>query len=199
MKAILGLKDKILDNALIFNFVRSITDSRNNIFSIVKKELNAGKNEKVLDVGCGLGNFSKAADNHYIGIDLNKSFIRFSRKNYGSKNRQFFVMDATKLPFKDKHFDKSMFISMLHHFSEEHNNKVLKELARVTKKYVVVLDLLPTKRPIASFLVKMDRGNYVRPLEKQFKILEKYFKIAKHSRIDALMSSHSLIVCRPLK
>jgi ubiquinone/menaquinone biosynthesis C-methylase UbiE len=199
MKQVLQLKDKVLDNAFMFNLVRGITDSRSHIFKLVKKELNARKNEKILDVGCGLGNFSKVTQGSYTGVDLNKSFIKFAKKNYGSKNRKFFVMDATRLPYKNKSFDKATFLSMLHHFSEKDNQKVLKELARVTKKYIVVLDLLPTKRPIAGFLVKMDRGDHVRPLGKQFKILKKYFKVLRYSKHHALMSSHSLIICKPLK
>ena len=109
------------------------------------------------------------------------------------------MMDATKLDFNDKSFDKSMFISMLHHFSDEDNKKVLKEMRRVTKKYLVVLDLLLPKGKIANFLVKMDRGSYVRPLEDQFKLIKKYFKIIEYKKYNALMSSHSLMICRPLK
>ena len=197
LKTILQLKDRILDNAVIFNLVRNITDSRNQNLNIIKKELNATPNEKILDIGCGLGNLNRATDGPYTGIDLNKSFINFAKKNYANKNKNFIVMDVTKLSFKNKSFDKSMFISMLHHFSDEENEKILGEASRVTKQYMVVLDLLPTKGILTNFLYKMDRGSHIRPLEEQFKLVKKHFKIQKYRKYDALMSSHSLMVCRP--
>jgi hypothetical protein len=60
-----------------------------------------------------------------------------------------------------------------------------------------VLDLLPTKRIFVNFIYRMDRGAYIRPLEEQFKLIEKYFKIEKYKRYEALMSVHSLILCKP--
>ena len=88
LKTILHLKDRILDNAVVFNLVRNITDSRNQNLNIIRKELNAAPNEKVLDIGCGLGNLNRATDGPYTGIDLNKSFINFAKKNYASKNKK---------------------------------------------------------------------------------------------------------------
>ena len=181
----------------MFNLIRKITDSREHNLKIIKIELDAKKNEKILDIGCGLGNFSKVTEGSYIGIDANKSFIGFAKKHYGKKNKKFILMDAAKLNFKDKSFDKSMFISMLHHFSDEESDKVLKEISRVTKKYMLILDLLPTKRAFVKFLYMMDRGSNIRPIEEQFKIIGKYFKIEKYKKFDALMSSHSLILCKP--
>jgi len=199
MNIILQFKDKILDNAFVFNLVRSVTDSRDNLLKIVQKELAVKEDEKIIDIGCGLGNFSQATPGDYTGIDLNKSFIKFAKKKYRNKNKKFLVMDATKLPYSNNNFDKSMFLSMLHHFSEEENQKVLKELARVTKKYIVILDTLPTKKFVAGFLVKMDRGNYIRPLEEQLIILKKHFKIISCIKHNAFLSYHSLIICEPLK
>ena len=145
VKIFLKLKDRILDRGVVFNLVRSITDSRSRNLDVIKAELNAGKNEKVLDIGCGIGNFSKVTEGSYLGIDANKSFIDFANKNYGTENKKFIVMDAKKLKFKDKSFDKSIFISMLHHFSDGDSKKVLKEASRVTKKYMVILDILSIK------------------------------------------------------
>ena len=199
IKKLLQLKDKILDNAAIFNLVRTITDSRSHNIGIIKKELKAKKNEKILDIGCGLGNFSGVTGGDYTGIDANQSFIKFANRHYRNANKKFMVMDAKKLQFKDKFFDKSIFISMLHHFSDKESEKILKEIQRVTKKQLLVLDLLPTKRKFIHFLYKMDRGSNIRPIEEQFELIRQYFKIEKYKKFEALMSVHSLILCRPLK
>lgn len=196
---LLRLKDKILDNAVMFNLVRMFTDSRSHNLNMIKKALNLRKNDKMLDVGCGLGNFSKVTDGKYIGIDMNPSFIKFAKKHYSTKSKKFMVADATKLEFKNKSFDKSMFISMLHHFPNNDADKALKEIQRVTKDYLVVLDLLPSDRMLVKFMYAMDRGSNIRPIEAQKKLIKKYFRIVKYKRFDASMSVHSLMVCRPLK
>lgn len=199
IETILQIKDRILDNAIIFNLVRSMTDSRNLILDMIKEELNAAANEKILDVGCGLGNFSEVTHGYYTGIDMNTSFIKFAKKHYGNNNKIFMAMDAKKLNFKDKSFDKSLFISMLHFFSDNDNEKVLKEIMRVTKKFLIVLDLIPTERPHVNFLYKMNRGHYIRALDKQLRLIRKYFKIERYSIHEESMFNYSLIVCKPLK
>ncbi len=195
----LRLKDRILDNAVMFNLVRIFTDSRDHNLNIIKESLSIKKNDKILDVGCGIGNFSKATNGKYVGIDLNPSFIKFAKKHYSAKNKEFMVADATKLKFKDKSFDKSMFISMLHHFPDSDSDKVLREIQRVTKNYLVMLDLLPSDRMLVKFMYAMDRGSNIRPIEAQKKLIKKYFRIVKYKRFDASMSVHSLMVCKPLK
>ena len=207
LKKILELKDKILDNAEMFNFVRSITDSRSHNLSIVKKELDAGRQEKILDIGCGIGNFSKFAEGSYTGIDFNENFIKYAIRHYGGKNKMFMVMDAKKLKFRNKSFDKSIFVGMLHHFSDEECGMILKEAMRVTKKRLVISDMLPTKglnlplprKMLVNFIYKMDRGSSIRPKEKQLEIVRKYFKVEKFIKYNARMGINSLMVCRPLR
>jgi len=196
---LLRLKDRILDNAIMFNIVRTFTDSRNHNLSMIKEALNSKKNDKILDVGCGLGNFSRVTDGIYTGIDLNPSFVKFAKKNYSAKNKEFMVADATNLKFKDKSFDKSMFISMLHHFPDSDADKILRELQRLTKDYLVVLDLIPSNRMIVKFMYVMDRGSSIRPINAQQKLIKKYFRIVQYKKFDASMSAHSLMVCRPLR
>ena len=199
LKILLRLKDRILDNATMFNMVRTITDSRSHNLEVIKKELNAKKNEKILDIGCGLGNFSQVTSGKYVGIDTNKSFIKFANQNYANKNKKFMLMDTTKLEFKDKSFDKTLFISMLHHFSDEESKIILREIQRVTKKQLLMLDLLPTDRRFVKFIYRMDRGSNIRTQKEQFRLVKKYFKIVKYKKFDTLMSVHSLILCKPLK
>jgi ubiquinone/menaquinone biosynthesis C-methylase UbiE len=85
--------------------------------------------EKVLDVGCGNGKLSyqiKVARKLRItGID---SF-------YKTKLIPFKKADAERMPFKNKQFDVSIFIDVLHH--SRNIKKVLKEAKRVSKRIII--------------------------------------------------------------
>ena len=193
MKQISSTKDRILDNPYAFKIVRYLFGGHKNTMGIIKKELSNTKNKKVLDVGCGLGNYSEIVDGYYVGADMNKHFVNFASEKY---DKRFVVFDATRMCFKSKSFDKAIFISMLHHFPDSKNEMVLKEISRVTKGDVLILDLDPsTKNPLIKFFYRMDRGEHIRPAEKQVALISRHLKIKKHLSFVSGTSLHSLFVC----
>lgn len=192
------IKDKILDNYLTFSIVRFLFGGHKKAMQIVKNQMAQTKNKKVLDVGCGLGNYSKIIDGFYVGADINKSFIKFASMRYGKQDKYFVIFDATRICFKSKAFHKSLFISMLHHFPNTLNSKILKEMKRVTKEEIFILDLNPEiKNPFIKFFYSMDRGSYIRPLENQISLISKFLKIKKTISFISGTSLHSLFICTP--
>ncbi len=68
-------------------------------------ELPLKGNETILDIGCGPGTLTKVLAQRVprgkvIGIDASPSMIALA-KTQGIKNAEFYVMDATKIPFKN--------------------------------------------------------------------------------------------------
>ena len=88
-------------------------------------------NGKVLDVGCGYGQYSEVLGDNYIGIDLEKKALEVCRKRYPGKN--FLEMDATKLNFPDNSFDLVISTIMFHHLTEEQFVQATREIKRVLK------------------------------------------------------------------
>ena len=105
-------------------------------------ELKAFSNElsechTILDVGVGTGRFAKPLSDlgfEIVGIDISRKMM-LKAKQKGVKN--LILADAHNMPFKDKVFDASIIIHVLHLIPDWRN--VAREMGRVTKREVVAL------------------------------------------------------------
>ncbi len=93
------------------------------------------KEGKVLDAGCGSGNFTKAiAESGLdpIGIDLSAELIALCKN--ANPNINFKVADMRNLPFGDNYFNGIWaHASLVHMKTKEDVHKSFKEFARVLK------------------------------------------------------------------
>jgi ubiquinone/menaquinone biosynthesis C-methylase UbiE len=98
--------------------------------------------EKVIDIGCGNGIFTRKVAGKYnsiVSIDINKkrieNLITYCKEN-GIKNVIVKEMDAKRIEYQDNEFDLAIFYRSLDHISEYHST--LKEAYRVLKKGGVI-------------------------------------------------------------
>ncbi len=93
--------------------------------------LDAKKDEKILDLGCGEGTLAKEIQNQgasVIGVDLSENMVIKAKEN----GIEAFVMGVTNLQFEDKTFDKVFSNAVLHWVKDL--DKSAKEIARILKK-----------------------------------------------------------------
>ncbi len=104
-------------------------------------QLNPG--DKVLDVCTGTGELALAFARlgaEVTGIDIVDSMlVRAEKKSNGNKP-SWLNMDATALKFPANYFDISTLSLALHHMPEATQNQVLSEMARVTRRKVVLVE-----------------------------------------------------------
>jgi len=100
-----------------------------------------GRVLKALEYGCGVGattallhDFGVAA----VGVDVSSTAIEKAKQNHGEISDCFSVVDGTKIPFQDKHFDFSISDCVLDSMSFELAGRILLELDRVTKNLLFV-------------------------------------------------------------
>jgi len=108
--------------------------------SIVLQAINPKPQEKILDVGCGVGTFAfhcakfKALA---FGVDYSKESIKvakeLTKRYYVESHARFLVSDATRLPFKDSSFDKIVSADFIEHINLEDKNRLITEMLRVLK------------------------------------------------------------------
>jgi len=123
----------------------------------------------ILDVATGTGQqaFAFARRGYRVtGVDLNAAMLAIARKKDKNGLVAFEAGDATRLRFEDNRFDVACVSFALHDMPAGIRDRVLKEMARVTKPtgLLVVVDYaLPRSRPGRSLvyrLVSLYEGEY---------------------------------------
>jgi SAM-dependent methyltransferase len=99
----------------------------------------AGK--RVLDVGCGLGDFIAKDKDRRVGVDLNADLV----KACNSRGLVAHCMSATKLNFPDESFDAVHAAELVEHLCPEDAASFLSEASRVLKKGGLVYLTTPSE------------------------------------------------------
>ena len=125
-------------------------------FSTLVKLFPLKEGQRLLDVGCGSGQFSQRFSRlglKVTGLDADENMIDFAKEKYSDIN--FMPGDALELPFADNSFDYCSAITSLCFVSEP--EKALAEMLRVSRKGVM-LGLL--NRHSLLFYQKRDSVGY---------------------------------------
>lgn len=112
---------------------------------------------RILDVGTGGGDslvdlvrfgHSRGCRVEAVGIDLNPGAVEYAQRyldqHLSERMRQRITVetgDALKLSYDDDSFDVALSSLFLHHFDEAQSARVVGEMARVSRKGVLVNDL----------------------------------------------------------
>ncbi|MFY9984601.1 MAG: methyltransferase domain-containing protein [Chthoniobacterales bacterium] len=133
----------------------------------LKASISFRSSDKILDVGCGTGEFerlilSEHPEQHMVGIDISENMLRLARKKCSRyPNVAFLKADASALPFPDHSFDLVISASSLHYFNQP--GASLAEMRRVLNPSgsVVILDWCKNYlicRCFDFFLKRIERG-----------------------------------------
>ncbi len=101
----------------------------------VLKYISLKKSDRTLELGAGDGFFSSILKDH-CDLTLIDSSKEMLEKNPVRHNQM--IMDSSLLEFADNSFELVFEANMLHHVSDL--DKVLSEMVRVTKNYLVILE-----------------------------------------------------------
>lgn len=102
-------------------------------------------NRKVLDVGCGRGEFTneikkERPELNLYRCDFDSKLLKYMKENFGKDNVKTALCNAHKLSYVSKSFDAVVMFDILGHLKNP--KKVLSEISRVLKKggtlYLVV-------------------------------------------------------------
>ena len=102
---------------------------------------------KVLDVPCGSGFYYEYLDfDEYVGLDQSPLFIDYCKSKFSG---DFMVGDCRKLSFEDDVFDCVFCIGLVCHGDRKDAMGVMKEITRVSSRYVVLEHLEDKKDRIS--------------------------------------------------
>lgn len=114
--------------------------------------------QNVLDVGCGLGENSRACESFYVGIDNSAPRIHYANRRYPQS--RFILGNALGLPVKPRSFDLVMLLDTTHHLNDEQFLSVLGEMTAASRSWVLVSDAVLFKKQhgISRLFYHLDRG-----------------------------------------
>ena len=105
--------------------------------------------EALLDMPCGYGRFTALFARLGItatGADMSGDMVHLARENQVPSERgRWLAADICHLPFADGTFDCALSIRLLHHrYSHDVRVHMLRELARVSRRFVLISFYLST-------------------------------------------------------
>jgi SAM-dependent methyltransferase len=135
---------------------------------------------KVLDVGCGPGNYSGLFSNaQYTGFDLDPNYIAYANLTFKKPNASFLVGNAVTPPLFSEKFDFIFSVGLYHHISDEGTIQSLKALQGMIAEggsLFIVDAVFPNNLNVLGYVLrKLDRGKHVRSFRAYKELIESNF------------------------
>lgn len=201
MKRLRAVIKSIFDRPFFYTVIRRIALFGDDKRPVVQA-LDMEDTDRILDVGCGAGDYAGIVRErgYYLGVDSHPDFIRAAKNRFTGKNIDFAAGDILKLDIPDKSFDKAILVFVMHHINDEGCERLLEKLSRVVKKRCVIVENINCRYHfINNLLCRLDRGEFIRPLEHQKRLIGRYFEIEgiKYYYARSFIKKRILFVCSP--
>jgi len=150
---------------------------------------NIGQDEKVLDVGCGIGDFLRYRKNTF-GVEINEKAVFYCLK----EGFNVCKMEADVLPFQSSVFDCVVLDNVLEHIQEP--EPILKEINRVLNKKGKVIIGVPGKKGFdrdSDHKIFYDKNRLLECLESNgFKVKKTFYMPFKFDWFNQNISQYCL-------
>jgi ubiquinone/menaquinone biosynthesis C-methylase UbiE len=194
-------KDEDKRAKFIFNFIapvygkidKAISEEYKKVAKIIYAEIPL-QNQSILDVGTGTGSWLVALHSHKpsraVGVDFSKKMLEQAKRNH--PQLEFKLIDGENLKsFSDGSFDIVTASYVLHGMKKTKRMQLLKEMKRVSGKYVLIHDFYGKTHFIIKILEFFERSDYIHFKKNFRKELESVFE---QTRIIELKSGNAVFV-----
>jgi len=197
---------RLLSSALLYRTVQHVLAPRSSREGFIGEYVRPRSDDRVLDVGCGpADDLTYMPDNvSYVGFDLSERYINAARDRWGERGT-FFQAEVSPSLLQGYEFDIVVANGVIHHLDDSEALDLL-NLARSVLEpggRLVTKDPVFThpQHPVARFLVKRDRGGYVRDADSYLQLANQVFTdVTVVTRDDLLRCpyNHAIMVMRHL-
>ena len=202
MLSLLSMFKKILGDPRLYMFVQTVGGGVRARKLSIRQYLDVPPSARILDIGCGPGYVASFVPHSvYVGYDVEPRYIEYARRQYSSFG-DFNLGEYTRRELeKYEPFDFVMMHGLLHHLDDASALDLLK-LAMDSLKpggQLLCIDGVfhPNQRAFARYLVKADRGEFVRYPEAYEKLAVEVFgkaRVRTDLRDDIFYVPYSLVI-----
>src|SRR3989338_9220840 len=108
--------NKIFDNPFLYNAAQALLAM--DFYKVASYFLRRYPHRSIVEIGCGTGEMLKHLDpERYVGVDINKNYIKTARRKFNRGNFEFLVADGNSIKSKEK-FDILLMVNIIHHISD---------------------------------------------------------------------------------
>ena len=163
---------------------------------------------RILDIGCGPGTlipFLGDRLGNYVGFDHNPRYIKMARDRFNREGYSFFCADCStarnRLSANGYRFDVVLAAAVLHHLDNNEALELLQLAAAFCEPHGFFASYDPAiierRNPIASGLIRADRGAHVRTPQGYEALLRSCFSnIKSEVRCDLMSVPYTLVFFR---
>lgn len=193
---------KILSNPHIYSFWQRLIGDYKLRKIYCHDYVRAKDGDRILDIGCGPANMVEYLPSKidYVGFDDSDLYIENAKKKFlNSENYSFFSQRVNFAQDFEEKFDIIMANAILHHIDDSEAEKLISFASKNLKSggRFITLDgcFVERQSQIKQWLLKNDRGKFVRSKDDYFKLFSKYFSNIKVSiREDLYNIPYTIII-----
>lgn len=180
---------QVFDNANLYNLFQLGVQKSGTKDFLSSEILKTDSVERVLDFGSGIGHHSQLFQGkQYLGIEPSESCVLSAKRLYKDSTATFLLGDHTALKSLPKStFDLVFAIGVLHHIDDLVFNEFVNQAFRLLKPGARLMTFDPVlhgnQSTLSKWVVKQDRGHWVRTENEYLAVIKTVFSGDTDSRI----------------
>lgn len=194
---------RVLASPWVYSAYRALVTGRKEHRVFAEEYVRASSGHRILDVGCGPADLLEdlPGDVDYTGFDMSPSYVREATRRYGHRAK-FLCRRVDRAVVQELGagtFDRVLAHGLLHHLDDGDVVEFF-ELAKSALKpdgHLVTLDgcFVDGQSRAAEFLLRKDRGKYVRDVDGYVRLAQRVFSRVNHDiRHDMYRIPYTLIL-----